>query len=657
MPVPHPRPWSGPPHRPAPARPPVVVPTSSGRVRGEHDGRAEAFLGIPYAAPPVGKLRFLPPARVSPWPGTRDARSYGPTAPQNHDAVLEQMFGRAPSAHDEASCLTLNLWTPQSGSGRRPVLVWIHGGGFLTGAGSDPVFDGGRLAERHDVVVVTLNHRLGALGFLHLAEVLGGRYASSGNVGLLDQRAALTWVRDEIAAFGGDPGNVTLFGQSAGAFSVVAHLASPGSAGLFHKAIVQSGSGEGTIDLDQAGEVTRAFLDELGVAPHAAAELLTRPAADLLRAQEAVTRAWQARGDGVGLAFVPHVDGEVLPRTPLDAIAAGAARRVPLLLGTNRDEGRMFTVLGPDPVGDLPEEALTALFAADHADPGAALDAYRSVGPDGSAAGLLAALIGERLFGGPTGRLAEAQAACGGAVWRYRFDWASSAHEGRLGACHSLELPFVFDNLDVEGVDRFTGPRPPQELADVMSCCWARFARIGDPGLWPRYEPEGRQVMLFDRVTAVARDPDRVLRLLARAQHGPVGAEAGDGRSVTAGAPGLTGEQRGEGAPQEQGRGRPRERSGDGVAEPVGVQPGAAPHHGQHEQAAEQPPPATAGGRHEQCADQHDQQRGAERVAGGEGAVVDQNQRMDRALPVDGALEHLHHDHAPAEVGRDEEEQ
>ncbi|WP_042442749.1 carboxylesterase/lipase family protein [Streptacidiphilus jiangxiensis] len=487
---------------------------SSGRIRGEHDGRVEVFRGIPYAAAPTGSHRFRPPARAATWSGVRDARAYGPAAPQNPDPVLEQMFGLPPSAHDETSCLTVNVWTPQSGSGRRPVLVWIHGGGFLTGAGSDPVFDGGRLVQQHDVVLVTVNYRLGAFGFLHLAEVLGHRYASSGNTGLLDQRAALAWVRDNIATFGGDPRNVTLFGQSAGAFSVVAHLASPGSAGLFHKAIVQSGSGEGAATVDRAGEVTRAFLDELGIAPRAAADLLTRPTADLLRAQETVTRAWQARGDGVGLAFLPLVDGTVLPRTPVDAIGAGAARGVPLLLGSNRDEGRMFTVLGPGSVGDLPEDALVAVFAAHHADPGRALDAYRSVQADASPAGLLGALIGERLFGGPTRRLAEAQAAGGGAVWRYRFDWSSSAHGGRLGACHSLELPFVFDNLDVAGVDRFTGPRPPQELADVMSRCWAGFARTGDPGLWPAYEPEGRHVMLFDRVTAVAKDPDRTLRLL-----------------------------------------------------------------------------------------------------------------------------------------------
>ncbi|MEY9875075.1 para-nitrobenzyl esterase [Streptacidiphilus sp. MAP12-33] len=426
------------------------------------------------------------------------------------------MFGLAPPRHDEASCLTLNVWTPQSGSGRRPVLVWIHGGGFLTGSGSDPVFDGGRLARRHDIVVVTVNYRLGALGFLRLAGTLGERYASSGNTGLLDQRAALAWVRDNIAAFGGDPGNVTLCGQSAGAFGVVAHLAAPGSAGLFHKAIVQSGSGEGAASVEQAAEVSRAFLDELGIAPGAAADLLTRPVTDLLRAQEAVTRAWQSRGEGLTLAFRPVVDGSVLPATPLDAITAGAARRVPLLLGTNRDEGRMFTVLGSGPVGDLPEEALVAVFAAFHADPGRALDAYRSVESDTSPAGLLAALMGERTFGAPTRRLAEAQAACGGAVWRYRFDWPSTAHDGRLGACHSLELPFVFDNLTVRGVERFTGPKPPQELADVMSCCWARFARSGDPGLWPRYESGSRQVMLFDRVTSVGKDPDRTLRLLAR---------------------------------------------------------------------------------------------------------------------------------------------
>ncbi|MGW1990921.1 carboxylesterase/lipase family protein [Embleya sp. NPDC001921] len=494
--------------------PDVIVSTSHGAIRGTAHGNSFAFKGVPYAAAPIGTRRFGPPLPPEPWIGVRDARAYGPAAPQNHDAVLERMFGHPPFVRDEAECLNLNVWTPGLDAARRPVMVWLHGGAFLTGSGSDPVFDGARLAKRHDVVVVTLNYRLGAFGFLYLGELLGEGYRHSGNLGLLDQRAALAWVRDNIARLGGDPGNVTLFGQSAGAWSIAAHLAASGSGGLFHKAILQSGSGEGTHDTASAAEVTREVLAELGIGPARARRILDVPTADLLRAQDAVSRARWARSESVALAFGPVVDGLTLTGTPLARIRDGAGADIPLILGANADEGRMFTVLDPS-ASEVPPAALAPLFAAAYGAPEPALAAFRGVEPDTSPPGLVSALIGDRAFRAPTRRLAEARAGLGGAgVWRYRFCWPSTALDGRLGACHSLELPFVFDNLALDGVERFTGARPPQELVDTLGRAWAAFARDGDPGLWPAYDRVHRHTMTFDHASRVEQDPDRALRLL-----------------------------------------------------------------------------------------------------------------------------------------------
>ncbi|MDI2127057.1 carboxylesterase/lipase family protein [Yinghuangia seranimata] len=487
----------------------MIIHTTAGPVAGTTDPNGQCFKGVPYAAPPVGADRFRPPRAPEPWTGPRDATAYGPAAAQPVDHLLVAMFGQPVFPVDE-DCLTLNVWTPDT-EGRRPVMVWLHGGGFMTGSGRDPVFDGSRLTARGDVVVVTVNYRLGAFGFLHVAELLGAEYAGAGNLGLLDQAAALAWVRDNIAAFGGDPGNVTVFGQSAGAMSVAALMAMPAAAGLFHKAVIQSGNGEFVHDPEQATDVARRILKELGTDDPQA--LLDVPAAELIRAQETVAAAAFAENPAGGPPFRPVVDGTVLAATPLAAFRAGTAARVPLVIGAMWEESRLGLLAGPP--APLDDATVGMMFAAAYQDPDTALSAFRAAEPDTTAAGLGLALGSERMFRAPVYDLAEAHAGHGNATWVYLFAWRSTALDGELGACHSLDLPFVFDNLALPGVEQFTGPTPPQAVADAVSTAWTRFAHAGDPGdTWPGFTAATRTAMVFDEESRATEHPLAALHML-----------------------------------------------------------------------------------------------------------------------------------------------
>src|SRR5258705_2474524 len=388
-----------------------IVATSRGRLEGSEEGGLVVFRGIPFARAAVGPLRFRPPEPAAPWDGVREARRFGPAAPQNA-AEMGPIFrlGIGETAED---CLHLSVWTPVPDGARRPVLVWIHGGAFVLGAGSQLLYDGSTLARRGDVVVVTLNYRLGALGFLHLATRFGAALPASGNEGLLDQITALEWVRDEIAGFGGDPGNVTIFGESAGSMSCATLLGTPRAQGLFHRAILQSGAANYVWPRETAAAVADAFLAALDVGTPEA--LLAAPPERILAAQRRIflslmlgrdhllndlspggqrlvgaaflgltlarrplggaagaltrglvgvlRRRQRARASGSapsetparlaglrarGLPFQPVVDGQVLPRPPLEAIGDGLARRVPVLVGTNRDESKLFLFLDPE---------------------------------------------------------------------------------------------------------------------------------------------------------------------------------------------------------------------------------------------------------------------------------------------------------------------
>jgi para-nitrobenzyl esterase len=396
------------------------------------------------------------------------------------------MLGAPPPRWDEATCLTLNVTTPGLDDARRPVMFWIHGGAFVNGAGSSPIYDGTRFADHGDVVVVTVNYRLGAFGFLHLEEILGSGLAGSGNVGILDQVAALEWVRDNIEAFGGDPDQVTIFGESAGGMSVGTLLGLPAADGLFARAIVQSGSASYATRPELATKVARDVLERAGVST--VDELRTVPAETLLQAQGKVL-AGNARME---LPFMPVVDGVGLPDLPLHTVRSGATGAVPTMIGTTRDEMTLFLSLDLR-VGEIDAAGLHRQMAkvfGERSDE--VISTYTANRPGGTLGDVLTAFSTDRAFRIPSIRLAEAQVANGRPTYMYLFTWATPVMGGKLGSCHALELPFMWDALDKPGLSQLTGDGPErQAIADAMHAAWIAFARTGDPG-WPRYDPDRR---------------------------------------------------------------------------------------------------------------------------------------------------------------------
>ncbi|MFF0751721.1 carboxylesterase/lipase family protein [Streptomyces sp. NPDC004267] len=487
-----------------------VVTTRHGRLRGIEEGGITAFKGIPYAAPPLGADRFRPPRPAGAWDGVRDALAYGPTAPK---APYAPPFDRLIPEVDipGEDFLNLNVWTPRL-DGSLPVMVWLHGGAFSNGSGSVPAYDGGRFA-RDGVVCVTVNYRLGADGFLHLGD------GTPANLGLLDQIAALTWVQDAIAAFGGDPGNVTVFGESAGAMSIGALLAMPSAAGLFRRAVLQSGAAHHTLSPASARLVGRGLADLLGVEP-ALEAIAAVPRDRLTAAQQQLRAAISAAPDPARwgeaalnlMPFEPVVDGELLPGPPIERIAAGAGAEVDLLVGTNSDEFRLFLV-PTGLIGHVGEELLHATAARYGLDAGADVAVYRAGRPHASPGDLLATIATDWFYRVPAIRLAEARTGQPGTTHLYEFAWRPPTFDGLLGACHAAELPFVFDNLHDRAFTALLGAEPPQELADTMHAAWVSFAATGDPG-WPAYDLDERRTMRFDTHSAVLGDPRADERVL-----------------------------------------------------------------------------------------------------------------------------------------------
>lgn len=487
----------------------LVVETDRGYVGGDHRRGAYRFRGIPYAAPPVGDRRFTAPAPVHGWTGVRAATGRFPVAPQPPDMVSQLLGAGDGPAQSEADCLTLNVWTPAPDDARRPVLVWIHGGAFVSGSGSVPWYDGANLTHR-DVVVVTVNYRLGALGFLYLEGIGGDAFAGSGNVGLADQAAALGWVQRNIEAFGGDPDNVTIFGESAGGMSVGAHLAFPASQGRFHRAIAQSGAVDNVSDPDRATAVALGLLDELGLDRNGIDRLRTLGVEALVEAQQKVSAAYGITG---GLPFQPVWGDTTMPTRPIDAIRNGSAAGIDLIVGSNRDELRVFFAMTPAMRAD--DDAVVTrrvgAVAGDRADDIVA--AYRDLLPGVSSTDLFEAIGTDAVFRIPALRLAEAQRHHA-AVHTYEFHQESTGLGGTLGASHAVDVPFTFDNLDAPGASFFTGEpdEAMRHVAGAMGDAWCAFARDGDPhasGLprWPTWEPPTHATLVLDGDPRVVDDP------------------------------------------------------------------------------------------------------------------------------------------------------
>ncbi|MDD7921425.1 carboxylesterase/lipase family protein [Actinomycetospora callitridis] len=477
--------------------------TTGGAIRGRIDDGVASFLGVPYAAAPVGPRRFSRPEPAV-WEGERDATTAGPTAPQLPTdrpgmPALSPVTG--PGWIPGSDYLTADVRAPDTAD-RLPVLVFLHGGAFVSGASRATIYDGTALA-REGAVVVSVNYRLGVPGFADLPGVLANR-------GLHDQIAALAWVHANAAAFGGDADRITVFGESAGALSLAALLAAA-PPGLVRRAIVQSGGGSHVLACEQAAVTTAALAADLGVAP---ADLVEVPdeglvaAVGRLAAHPPDLAVDGLRDPLMGLAPLgPVLDGELLDRQPVDAIAAGAAGEVDLLVGSNADEMALyrmvFDVLGvPEP----DEDGLLAAVGRLHPDPADVVAAYRAAGRGTTPAQVADAVGTDWMFGVPTRRLADAHT---GSTWRYRFDWRSPGHDGRLGASHAMELPFVFDTVGRVDTAALAVPDTDETraLAARMRTAWVAFARDGDPG-WPAYTASTPTTRVFDTQDTTTDAPD-----------------------------------------------------------------------------------------------------------------------------------------------------
>jgi para-nitrobenzyl esterase len=477
-----------------------VVRTADGQVRGRTENDVAIFRGIPFARPPVGRLRFAAPHPAQPWDGVREATAFGPPPPQSGSMLTPPP---PESGADPGDWLTVNVFSPDLGAAGLPVMVWIYGGAYRSGAASNPGYDGTLLA-RQNVVVVTFNHRVGVEGYAYLPGVPANR-------ALLDQVAALRWVRENIAGFGGDPDRVTVFGESAGAGAIAALLVMPVAAGLFRRAIAQSVPGT-FFSTALAADVTAAVAAAAGLPATAEAFAAADPAR-LAAASDEVRPADHASRWGrvayTGTPFSPVVDGEVLPAAPWRALAMGASRSIDLITGHNRDEGRLFTELAGIR-GQVTAEAASAALeglAPGH-DGQDGETAYRQAYPDADPETLFELVNSDWLFRMPSLHLAQAHAAAGGRTFLYELSYPAPV--GGLGACHAIDVPLLFGVYAGLGQLLF-GPEPPASavrLGDLMRSHWAAFAADGDPG-WPQYSAGHRMTRIFADPPDVAPYPER----------------------------------------------------------------------------------------------------------------------------------------------------
>jgi para-nitrobenzyl esterase len=499
----------------------LVVETIYGKLRGTENNGIYAFKGIPYGAPTGGQMRFMPPGKPAPWKGTRDAFLFGHQSPQNmrYTDVLAPQADASIEGYSE-DCLCLNVWTPGlKTDSKRPVMFWCHGGGFAQESGTWPWVDGENLSRRGNVIVVTLNHRLNVFGYLHLGDIGGEKYASSGNAGVLDLVAGLQWVQDNIAAFGGDPKNVMIFGESGGGAKVSTLLTMPAAQGLFHRAALQSGLSIRFTTREKASELAADLLKELQIKAGDIDEIQAVPVAGLLAAMAKVAAA---SGGPPVLQFSPVLDGKILPSHPFSPIASPVSAEIPILVGCNTHEMTFMSLSQNDEAAFSLDEAqllqrVTELIGKANA--GRVVNTYKKIYPKMSPSELYFVLNTDRGMRVNAITLAERKVIQGQApVYMYLFAWRSPALGGKLGSPHTVEIPFVFYNTDIPTTMTKGGPEVKQ-LAGKVSDAWVQFARTGNPnhkGLpnWPEYNLVDRSTMIFNDTCQIVNDPGSVEREL-----------------------------------------------------------------------------------------------------------------------------------------------
>ena len=492
------------------ARAAPVVNTKYGKVRGIAEDGVSIFKGIPYGAPTSGANRFMPPKEPTPWSDVRDATMFGNRAPQTDATgfMEEEVVALDRTAQSE-DCLRLNIWTAGlGGAGKRPVMLWCHGGGFTGGSGGNVRYDGAMLAKKHGVVLVTVNHRLNAFGFLYLAKLGGEKYADSGNVGMLDIVAALNWVKDNIAEFGGDPSNVTIFGQSGGGSKVTTAMAMPQAAGRFHRVIAESGVALKAITPDEGTEIAAKIMTQLGLQPNQVDQLQQVPLEKIIAALGPMGPAGR---------FGPVLDGRnlVSGNGAFDPVAPSISAQVPMILGSTLTEITFLNTTPLDPIDDATLRAdIKRGLRVDDAETEKLIAFYKRDFPKADNVRLFQLIATDNWLTANVALVAERKAALGQApAYVYHFEKPTPVHDGKLGVPHTLEVSYVFDNLDGPTDDLVTGKgKDRYPLADKMSRAWTNFARTGNPNVaglpnWRPYSAADRAVMIFNDQCKLVVDP------------------------------------------------------------------------------------------------------------------------------------------------------